>query len=144
MFQLLVWGSGVWFSTPENKDFQTRRRFGVLLGLSKIKMTYCVLDLETREVIDTRNVVSIPNNFPFRDAYKIPASIIRLDYETWPELVPQEKISMKVENMLLKITPKDGFATMEDLKKVQVPNIKIRRKILLIQPRIRMLSRFPL
>ena len=84
-------------------------------------MTYCVLDLETREVIDTRNVVSIPNNFPFRDAYKIPASIIRLDYETWPELMPQEKISMKVENMLLKIAPKDGFATMEDPKKVQIP-----------------------
>ena len=54
------------------------------------------------------------------DAYKIPASIIRLDYETWPELMPQEKISMKVENMLLKTATKDGSPTMEDLNKVQV------------------------
>ena len=120
LYQLLIWGSGVWYSLPDNKDFQTRRRFGVLLGLSKIKMTYCVLDLETREVIDSRNVVSIPNNFPFRDAYKIPASVIRLDYDNWPGLMPQEKISMEVENMLLKLAPKEGGNTLENLIKVPI------------------------
>ena len=78
-----------------------------MMGFSKLKMTYCVLDIETRDIIDTRSVVGIPNNYPFRDAYKVPASVIRYDYENWPSLMPVEKISMEKERMLLKFAPKD-------------------------------------
>ena len=79
-----------------------------MMGFSKLKMTYCVLDIETRDIIDTRNIVGIPNNYPFRDAYKVPASVIRYDYENWPIFMPVEKISMEKEKMLLKLAPKDG------------------------------------
>ena len=107
----IEWGSGVWFSRPSTKDTETRRCFGVMMGFSKLKMTYCVLDIETRDIIDTRSVVGVPNNFPFRDAYQVPASMIRYDYENWPSLMPVEKISMEKEKMLLKFAPKDGEDT---------------------------------
>ena len=121
MNYFLVWGSGVWFSRPENKDFETRRSFGTIIGFSKLKMTYCVIDLEKHDVIDCRSVISIPNNFPFRDVWKIPASIIRYDYVNWPEPIPLEKISIDMEKMLLKSAPKEVENTLlNDLTKTQV------------------------
>ena len=123
MHLLLVWGSGVWFSRPENKDFETRRCFGAVLGFSKLKMTYCVLDIETRDIIDTRNVVSIPNNFPFRDAYSVPASVIRYNYDNWPSFMPIEKVSMDKEKMLLKLAPKDGENSLENKQDQIFPQV---------------------
>ena len=119
----LEWGSGVWFSRPSNKDTETRRCFGVMMGFSKLKMTYCVLDLETRDIIDTRNVVGIPNNYPFRDAYNVPASVIRYDYENWPSFMPIEKISMEKEKMILKLAPKDGEVSTLEVPSESFPKI---------------------
>jgi hypothetical protein len=124
--QLFVWGSGVWYSSPDPKEHQLRRRFGIFLGFSKLKMTYVILDLETRNIVESRSIKSIGNNFPFRDANRIHSSKLNMDYENWPESMPQEKISMNLENMMLKNAPilSESKDLSHNLTKTQIMNKK--------------------
>ena len=80
-------------------------------------------EIETRDIIDTRNVVGIPNNYPFRDAYKVLASVIRYDYENWPSFMPVEKISIEKEKMLLKLAPKDSEGSTLEVPSESFPKV---------------------
>jgi hypothetical protein len=61
-----------------------------------------VLCLESRNVINARCIRCITDNFPFRDVWKV-SSRLKFTYVNWPDYSqPKEKISMRIEDMLLK------------------------------------------
>ena len=67
---LWTWGCEVWFSEPEYFPNSTRRRRGVFLGLSDLKLGYVVLDLETGDIIESRDCKFIEKSFPFRETLR--------------------------------------------------------------------------
>ena len=79
---LRTWGCEVWFSSTKYFPNSTRRRRGVFLGLSDLKLGYVVLDLETGDVIHTRDCKFLEKSFPFK-ATLSPCEI-NLDYFTRP------------------------------------------------------------
>ena len=77
-----VFGCAVWFQLGDSRNNTTRRRLGVLLGISDIKMGYDILDIETRQVIQSRDALCDETSLPFKIAQQ-PCKIY-LDFGTWP------------------------------------------------------------
>ena len=102
---LKVFVCGVWYSLPDPNEHETRKLFGLNLGFSVLKMGYVILDMESRNIVDSRDVHFIESFLPFK-SWNSPSKII-LTSDHWPKSKPEEKITMKMEDMLLKHT--NGF-----------------------------------
>ena len=98
--EIRVWGCGVWYSLPKNSEHETRKRFGMNLGWSTLKLGWVILDIEKRDIVDSRDVIWIETYLPFKQLNSV--SKIVLNCDNWPVSRPEEKISMKLENMLIK------------------------------------------
>ena len=96
---LWTWGCEVWFSETEYVNNSTRRRRGVFLGLSDLKLGYVVLDLETGKVVYTRDCKFIERSFPFKET--LPPCTINLDPSKLPSHEPQQKVSVDSESMTI-------------------------------------------
>ena len=87
-------GCEVWFVNENAVSNESRSKRGVFLGVSPTKMGYDVLDIETRQVIVTRNVHFMPSRKPFLIAQK-PCKI-HLDFGTWPSANASDRVSLPV------------------------------------------------
>ena len=90
--KLYPFGCEVWFINENAVSNESRCKRGVFLGVSTTKMGYDVLDIETRQVIQTRNVHFMPTRKPFLIAQK-PCKI-HLDFGTWPSVNPGDRVSL--------------------------------------------------
>ena len=90
--RLYPFGCEVWSTNEKAVSNETRCKRGVFLGVSTTKMGYDVLDIETRQVISTRNVNFMPTRKPFLIAQK-PCKI-HLDFGTWPSANPNDRVSL--------------------------------------------------
>ena len=94
-----VWGCGLWYSLPNCNEHQTRKRFGMNLGWSSLKMGWVILDIETRNVVESRDVIWIETYLPFKQINSVSKIILTCD--NWPASKPEEKVSMSLENLLI-------------------------------------------
>ena len=58
------------------------------------------MDMVTRNIVDSRDVHFIESFLPFK-SWNSPSKIF-ITCDNWPKSKPEEKISMKMEDMLLK------------------------------------------
>ena len=79
-------GTEVWFTDEGATGKDARKRRGVFLGISNLKMGYDILDIEHRSVAQTRNVTWNEECCPFLDVR--PPMLIELDIGTWPKTTP--------------------------------------------------------
>ena len=100
LHMLKVFACGVWYSLPDPNEHETRKLFGLNLGFSVLKMGYVILDMQSRNIVDSRDVHFIESFLPFK-SWNSPSKII-LNCDHWPKSKPEEKISMQMENMLVK------------------------------------------
>lgn len=80
------YGTEVWFTDEGATGKDARKRRGVFLGISDLKMGYDVLDIENKCVIQTRNVTWNEECCPFLDVR--PPMLLELDIGTWPKCTP--------------------------------------------------------
>ena len=86
-------GCEVWFVVePETGSSESRCKRGVFLGVSDMKLGYDILDIESRKVIQSRNVHFVDTRKPFLIAQK-PCKI-HLDFGTWPSPNSVAKVSL--------------------------------------------------
>ena len=90
--QIYPFGCEVWFIDENAVSNESREKRGVFLGISTTKMGYDALDIETRQVIQTRNVHFMTTRKPFLIAQK-PCKI-HLDFGTWPSVNPSDRVSL--------------------------------------------------
>lgn len=88
-----TFGCEVWFVVEGAVSNQSRCKRGVLLGLSNLKMGYDILDIESRVVIQSRNIYCNETRHPFKIAMK--PCFIQLDFGTWPTTEVQEEVSVE-------------------------------------------------
>jgi len=96
---LWTWGCEVWFSEPEYFPNSTRRRRGIFLGLSDLKLGYVVLDLETGDIIESRDCKFMEKSFPFRETLR-PCEI-NLDYDKLPSHQPPQQITLDSDSVIV-------------------------------------------
>ena len=89
--KLRIFGCEVWFSLEGATSKDARKRRGVFLGISDLKMGYDVLDIESGEVIRTRNVSWNEKGRPFLEVK--PPMLLELDVGIWPTTVPTYKVT---------------------------------------------------
>ena len=91
-------GSAVWYTdvTDGPKSTKLFRKRGILIGLSDMFMGYDILDIETGKVVQSRNIISDENCFPFLNALQ-PCKI-QLEFGTWPSLYKTEKVSVNASD----------------------------------------------
>ena len=97
---LKVFACGVWYSLPNPNEHETRKLFGLNLGFSVLKMGYVILDMESRNIVDSRDVHFIESFLPFK-SWNSPSKIV-LTCDNWPKSTPEEKTSMKMEDLLIR------------------------------------------
>jgi hypothetical protein len=97
---LKVFACGVWYSLPNPHEHETRKLFGLNLGFSVLKMGYVILDMESRNIVDSRDVHFIESFLPFK-SWNSPSKIV-LTCDNWPKSTPEEKTSMKMEDLLVR------------------------------------------
>ena len=76
----------VWFTDEGATGKDARKRRGVFLGISDLKMGYDILDIEHKCVTQTRNVTWNEECCPFLDVR--PPMLLELDIGTWPKHTP--------------------------------------------------------
>lgn len=91
--RIFVWGCEGWYVDPHRMAHEAKAKRGVLLGLDEEIKGWQVLDIETRKVIVSRNVVFNEYRFPFKDHLK--PCLIMLKFGTWPKTVRHDVISAK-------------------------------------------------
>ena len=85
-------GCEVWFVDEYAVSDESRCKRGVFLGVSSTKLGFEILDIETRQVIQTRNVHFMPTRKPFLIAQQ-PCKI-HLDFGTWPSANASDRVSL--------------------------------------------------
>jgi len=100
LHMIKVFACGVWYSLPDPNEHETRKLFGLNLGFSVLKMGYVILDMQSRNIVDSRDVHFIESFLPFK-SWNSPSKIV-LTCDNWPKSKPEEKISMQMEKMLVK------------------------------------------
>ena len=89
---LYPFGCEVWFVDEKGSASKSRCKRGVFLGVSPFKQGYDILDIESRQVITSRNVQFNPTRKPFLLAQQ-PCKI-HLDFGTWPSPHPTERVTL--------------------------------------------------
>ena len=89
---IFPFGCEVWFVVEGTGSNESLRRRGVFLGMSSFKQGYEILDIETRQVITSRNVSFHPTRYPFVSAQQ-PCKI-HLDFGTWPSPHVTDRVSL--------------------------------------------------
>ena len=89
---LYPFGCEVWFVDEKGSSSKSRCKRGVFLGVSPFKQGYEILDIESRQVITSRNVEFNPTRKPFLIAQQ-PCKI-QLDFGTWPSPHAMERVSL--------------------------------------------------
>ena len=89
--RIFTWGCEAWHMDPNRLVHEAKSKRGVLLGLDEEVKGWQILDIETRKVVVSRNVVFNENRFPFKD--HLQPCLIMLKFGTWPKTVRHETIS---------------------------------------------------
>ena len=123
-------GCEVWFVVePETGSSESRCRRGVFLGVSDIKLGYDILDIESRKVIQSRNVYFVDSRKPFLIAQK-PCKI-HLDFGTWPSPDATARVSLPDVPIEVKLAADRDYEergdvqvlpTMSDVPRIQGPS----------------------
>ena len=107
-------GCEVWFGVEGTGSNECRRKRGVFLGLSSFKQGYETLDIESRQVIVSRNVSFHPTRYPFVTAQQ-PCKI-HLDFGTWPSPQAIDRVSLPDIPSTVVISQQPEFDERGDLR----------------------------
>ena len=92
--RIFVFGCEVFWKDPNRLSHEAMGKRGVMLGLDPAKQGWRILDIESRKVVVTRNVVHNEIRMPFIEVMK--PCLIMLKFGTWPKL--QSDDTVNVEN----------------------------------------------
>jgi len=91
--KIFVFGCEAYFVNKKRMGHEAKAKRGVFLGISDDVKGWYILDIETRKVIVTRDVVMNELKRPFVDVMK--PCLIMLKFGTWPKLVSEETVSIE-------------------------------------------------
>ena len=117
-----IFGCETWYVVEGTNNSVCRGRRGILLGISELKMGYDILDIESRTVIQCRNVMFNEVSMPFLIGLK-PCKII-LDFGTWPQPLKEETVSLD-SSVLLKLGKEGDIGNTVPVYPTETPLIKL-------------------
>ena len=105
--RIFTWGCEAWHMDPRRMQHEAKSKRGVLLGIDEEIKGWQILDIETRKVVVTRNVVFNEYRYPFKDHLK--PCLIMLKFGTWPKSVRPDVMGNSIDPATLVQVTKDDI-----------------------------------